>query len=491
LVVEGDSSKPLTGAHAIEIADPGRWILPGYLVLTTGVAFAQDPAAQVAFIRSLTAAGAAAVGYAQGVVTDEPPSALVAECRKQNLPLIGVPPEVAFIEVSTAVMRETLATGFQDLARATAMQDFLLAALDHAAPHEELMRRLAEMLRTPAAVVSITGTLLSHAGDRADWQPFVAASRELPGIVRQGEEQFMVTEVALTRDPPLRLVVKLQGDNSTESLTRSVSGFAARVLKMIAMSRRLKTDFERRMAATVCRALVDPETKLTLERRDEAATLGLTGEDDLTVLIFTELPEGRRTGNEVANRVTLGAAVYAVMDRVRLPYAAAGTEDGYVVVVQGEALLERLQRFSPSKGPFKIGIGLSSSTQDIAALPHLAIEARLALRHLQPEKGRWLTTSKFDNRDVADLLLAYVPGPLRSGLTGVLAPLEGKPELIETVQAYLANRRDVAATGAQLYLHPNSIRYRLAKIEELIGHSLDESDIVVAIHVALRGRATF
>jgi purine catabolism regulator len=72
----------------------------------------------------------------------------------------------------------------------------------------------------------------------------------------------------------------------------------------------------------------------------------------------------------------------------------------------------------------------------------------------------------------------------------VLAPLEGKPELIETVQAYLANRRDVAATGAQLYLHPNTIRYRLGKIEDLIGRGLDDSDVVVAVHVALKGRAS-
>jgi DNA-binding PucR family transcriptional regulator len=44
----------------------------------------------------------------------------------------------------------------------------------------------------------------------------------------------------------------------------------------------------------------------------------------------------------------------------------------------------------------------------------------------------------------------------------------------ETVLAYFESGLNVEATAERLYVHKNTVRYRLARAEELVGHGLSE-----------------
>jgi DNA-binding PucR family transcriptional regulator len=45
----------------------------------------------------------------------------------------------------------------------------------------------------------------------------------------------------------------------------------------------------------------------------------------------------------------------------------------------------------------------------------------------------------------------------------------GNGALLETLRAYLDSDLDVARTADALYVHPNTVRYRLRRISELTG----------------------
>lgn len=61
------------------------------------------------------------------------------------------------------------------------------------------------------------------------------------------------------------------------------------------------------------------------------------------------------------------------------------------------------------------------------------------------------------------------PGPA-ARLAAILAPLErGGPELLATLETYLANDADRRRTAAALHVHPNTLDYRLRRIGELTG----------------------
>jgi DNA-binding PucR family transcriptional regulator len=64
--------------------------------------------------------------------------------------------------------------------------------------------------------------------------------------------------------------------------------------------------------------------------------------------------------------------------------------------------------------------------------------------------------------------------------------------LLDTLERYLAERRSVIESARALFIHPNTLRQRLARIEELTGVELDNDDLLsleLAIKLArLHGR---
>lgn len=73
-----------------------------------------------------------------------------------------------------------------------------------------------------------------------------------------------------------------------------------------------------------------------------------------------------------------------------------------------------------------------------------------------------------------------------------LAPLQRLPaascrDLPETLLAWLSRDRDVKRAAQDLNCHPNTVRYRLGKLHQLYGASLDDPEVGFELQIALRG----
>jgi DNA-binding PucR family transcriptional regulator len=75
-----------------------------------------------------------------------------------------------------------------------------------------------------------------------------------------------------------------------------------------------------------------------------------------------------------------------------------------------------------------------------------------------------------------------------------LAPLEGETELSRerlgsTLEAWLRHRGRTEEVARALHVHPQTVRYRLARLRELFGDErLDEPDGRFELELALRAR---
>lgn len=58
-------------------------------------------------------------------------------------------------------------------------------------------------------------------------------------------------------------------------------------------------------------------------------------------------------------------------------------------------------------------------------------------------------------------------------------------DLVRTLRTWLAANGDTASTAAALSLHPNSLRYRIKRIQEIVGIDLDDADVRALAHVLL------
>ena len=63
------------------------------------------------------------------------------------------------------------------------------------------------------------------------------------------------------------------------------------------------------------------------------------------------------------------------------------------------------------------------------------------------------------------------------------------PALADTLRAYLDAFGDVAAAAHSLHVHPNTVRYRIRRVEDKLGTSLADPDVRLVLSLSLRATA--
>jgi len=94
----------------------------------------------------------------------------------------------------------------------------------------------------------------------------------------------------------------------------------------------------------------------------------------------------------------------------------------------------------------------------------------------------------------ASLLLTSDPRLVAELVRDRLAPLEELPagsraRLEETLAAWLAEQGRLQPVAQRLGVHPQTVRYRLARLREHLGSALDDPDRRFELELALRTRA--
>ena len=140
----------------------------------------------------------------------------------------------------------------------------------------------------------------------------------------------------------------------------------------------------------------------------------------------------------------------------------------------------RASSTTASRG-FHLTTGRSRRCADPVDLYRAGSEARLAVNVGEAE-GRSLLA--FEDTGAYRLLLPAMsedPAELERFYAETIQPLvdydeQYETELVATVEAYLDNDGNVAATAKQLFTHRHTIRYRLERVRELCGHDVSSTE---------------
>lgn len=143
-----------------------------------------------------------------------------------------------------------------------------------------------------------------------------------------------------------------------------------------------------------------------------------------------------------------------------------------------EALVEELS--SSARGR----IGLSPLFDGLDTAAHALELARLAI-----PRSAGVGVATFGEDPVGVLTAAAGP-VMRRVSADVLAPINALPEadrdvLIETLRAWIEAGGSTTKTATALFCHPNTVRYRLRRVEELVDRRLERPNDVAALVLAL------
>jgi len=194
------------------------------------------------------------------------------------------------------------------------------------------------------------------------------------------------------------------------------------------------------------------------------------------------------------NRVDISAAVRYQLAAMRVPALVSRRPDATLAIVaDGHDLSPLYDRLSAAlmspRGT--IGIGGRCAADE---LPRSFAEAARALR-IRTDSRQPLGLSNHDDLGLLRILDTSEDGVRLTRYIhewlGVLIENDAqhRTDLVQTLAAYFDSGGNYDRTSALLVIHRSTLRYRLRRIRELSGLELNDPDVRLNMHIALRARA--
>ncbi len=445
----GALDRELAGAHSIDVEEPSRFLERGWVMLTAGMRLKGSVTAQRALIAELDEGGMSALGIGVELVFKRVPPALLEEARERAFPVLAVPLGTAFRDIVSFINRSLLSSDLHTYQRLNAIQRHLVDALREPRPRAVMVERLARMLDAGVLLLAPDGDVEIASGSVPDHD--LAA--------RVGEREF--------EHEGWHVVSVPIGDGGWLAVASRGRALAARLARpaaqaavpLLAATDRLD-DLARDQERAIRSALLDEALEGSSDERvlaARAASFGLDFAQPARVVVACDAAAGN--GRDLASALAAADA----------PHLSTTREARCVALVQGPF---------PDLGEARAGIG--RPVERIADVPRSFRDAQLAVGRVQ--QG----TLAYEDFDLATLLLSEVaPEHIRPRVQELLAPLHANPPLLEALVEYFARDMDVNATAEAMHVHPNTLRYRLSRVEKLLGRSLRQPATIAELSLAL------
>ena len=411
-------------------------------MLTAGLRLKGSVSAQRGLIRELDEGGMAALGIGIDLVFKRVPSALLDEARARSFPVLAVPLGTPFRDIVGFINRSLLSSDLHTYQRLNAIQRHLVDALQEPRPREVMVERLARMLDAGVLILGADGQVEAASGPVPD--------ADLAARVEEREfEQDGWHVVSVPIGDTGWLAVASRGRVLAARLARPAAQAA---VPLLAATERLG-DLARDQERAIRSALLDEALEGSRDVRALAARAASFGLD------FT------------------APARVAVIDSLEPP----PIDVAHLMSVRGDRTIVLAQDPLVLTG-LRAGIGRPVET--IADVPRSFRDALLAVERVTDGQ------LAYEDFDLATLLLAEVaPEHIRPRVEELLAPLKANPPLLEALVEYFARDMDVNATAEAMHVHPNTLRYRLGRVEKLLGRSLRQPATIAELTLALHAPA--
>jgi purine catabolism regulator len=464
----GAAERLVRGAHAVEVDAPARWLAADWVMLTTGVRLRGNVEAQRALVPQLEESGVSALGFGVGLGFKRVPPALVEVADQRAFPVFAVPYETPFREIIHYVDSTLTSSDEHVFRRLTALQRYLVDALGTPQPERAMVERLARFL--DASVVLLDG----------DGGPEIVAGKPPPpellreicaqpaGLLELAEAGWHVVATPIEpRDQTERwLVLASPRRGFISKLVKPAAEATAPLLAALTRLGDVVRDQEQAVKAALLKEALEPTAARDLPPlAARAAAFGVDFSQSARMVVV------RGGGRELVTR----------LEGERIPHLVQQRDGSQVALVQdgGRDVWSPIAEAIPTAR-----IGLGRSITALSDAHHSLRDAELAVAQGGPRIVR------FEDFDLGTFMVSEVP-PDRLGpkVDEILSVLRANPPLHEALRAYFEHDLDIATTAAALHMHRNSLRYRLARVEQVLGRSLKQPATVAAVYIALVAEA--
>jgi len=495
---------PVRWAHVSELADPVPYMEGGELLLTTALKLdADDAKAMRRYVKRLVGAGVVGLGFAVGVNYDVIPEVLVDTAEEEGLPLLEVPRRTPFIAISKAVSAAIAADQYRSVTAGFAAQRELTKQALTDGP-EGLLAALAAQVDGWAALYDASGAVVATA---PEWAGRRAAR--------------LTADVERLRDRPAPASSVVGGPDNEDRVELHTLGTGRRPRAALAVGTASALGTAERYAVHSAIALLTLTTERSRSLRAAHERIGaavlrllLAGHSDHARAVAGDLYGGlldapfRVIVGESADGDPLDGLAEVVESAAArsgeaVLVVAEGPERLVVLAVDGGAAVEACGEYAATRETeraaggqeqggeeHELVVGLSAPAGPIAA----AGAYKRAEQALSVARRRGRVLVEHEQLAAGSVLPLLADDAVRAFADGLLRPLSehdatGRGDLVASLRAWLSRHGQWDAAAADLGVHRHTLRYRMRRVEEILGRSLDDPDVRMELWLALKATA--
>jgi purine catabolism regulator len=493
--------------NVMEVPDILPWVKPHELLLTTGYPLRDAPDALVDLVAELDERGLAAMAIKLHRYIDALPPQMLAEADRRGFPILEFPDGVGFDDVLNEVLSELLNRQAAVLARSEEVHRALVSVVLDGGGLSDLAAELARILAGPVMVTTPDGRVVAQAGDPAELgrlvrgECFDATGRFRVESGPRGPGAYTVVPVVAGRVDHGRIVAFSRvplTDADVHGLERAATVAALAITKQLAVAA-----VEDKYRADFLRDVVTGRTDDVAAAVAYARTFGWEL-DRPVVAVVAKLDPGDDTvpvlGRELRPVRERFAAAWQTVVRSRDPRAPVVNFNDEVLMLLGVpadgdvdrlvADLDRLVKGDGGVGRRSYSLGVSRTAGAPVELPVAYEQARKAIRIGRRLHGTGARAS-FDRLGV-HRLISLIPdtAELRGFVDEVLGELAvdsaENADLRHTLEVLLDTNCNVAEAARRLHFHYNTLRYRISKLERMVGPFMTGAALRLDLGLALR-----
>jgi purine catabolism regulator len=501
--------------HVVDAADLRAQAQPHELLLTPDRQLRGPAPALAELVAALDDRGAAGLGIACRRPGHDPPAAMLAAADRLGFPLLRLTPGVRFPDLLAHVLTDVLNRQAAQLARSEEVHRALVAIVLAGGELADVTDELVRLLGGAVFVTTPDGRVLAASGAPADlagslgYGDFDGSGRFRTELEPSGvhahdgraANHAVVPIVAGTFDHGRIVAYSPTGRLTAEdvpTLERAATVAALAITKQLAV-----TAVESKYRGDFLRDVVTGRAGSCEQVVAHCVSLGWDLARPVVVLVAELDPVWEAPGRSADRRPAQDrfAAAWAQVLRRRDPRAPVVGFSREVVAVVGvppQADPERVVRDIVAEvrgdgggGRRSFTAGVSRVVSTVAGVPAAYEQARRSVAVGRRVSGP-STVAHFDALGVFRLLsLVSDPAEVRGFVTDTLGPLarQEDPEaedLRRTLGVLLETNLNVAETARRLHFHYNTLRYRIGKLERILGPFSRDPHLRLNVALALQ-----
>ncbi|MBS3810294.1 MAG: PucR family transcriptional regulator ligand-binding domain-containing protein [Halanaerobiales bacterium] len=510
----------ITKVNIMEVPDIVDWVKEGELLFTTLYSIKDDKKALKNLIPNLAKKKLAGLGIKPGRYINEIPGFMIDQAKKYDFPLLKIPYDFSFSEFINPILSEILNVQTRFLEKTLNIHEVLTNTVLYENGLDRLSSILVELINNPVLITDSNISIMSYSipnnneeltkedllstittDGQKETEEEIYGYRCKKKLVSLNKREINLIKIPIiTPNNHFGYLFSWEYKKMINKLDLSTLKWASTIAALDILNKRTITNVEFKYRNELLYDILKGKFNHKQTILTRGNNMGLDLDKGFSVIVF-ELKDlisdhFKKKGllNENLQKTYLETAERVINDDIIMgdlgTYLIALYPEGREEKEDMNAFINKVMGIIEERNKDLVKIGIGNYQKDIINLHKSYSQAKRTIQ-VAKKLDKHNQIYFFGDLGVYKLLYQIDQKEKNSFLKKTIDPLlkydrTHNTELLKTLKAYFKENGNLSNVAKKIYIHYNTVHYRLKRIEKITGLNLDNPEDKLNLEIALK-----